>query len=91
MPNHAVAALELPTCPICHDPAHAAESDDLDRHPRCVALEELRGRYGRDVVDRAVELVGVDAPDLDDDVSAIDAACAELAELDAAADGPELA
>lgn len=33
-----------PLCPICHQPAHAAESDDLDRHPECAAIEdELAG------------------------------------------------
>jgi len=26
----------IPTCPICSLPAHAGETDDLDRHPACV-------------------------------------------------------
>lgn len=25
----------MPTCPICYQPAHASETDDLDRHPAC--------------------------------------------------------
>lgn len=29
--------MSAPTCPICLLPAHAAETDDLDRHPECVA------------------------------------------------------
>ena len=31
----------LPTCPICHLPAHAAESDDFDRHPTCAARFDI--------------------------------------------------
>lgn len=26
-------------CSICKKPAHASETDDLDRHPACVATE----------------------------------------------------
>ena len=26
---------EIEHCPICHQPAHASETDDLNRHPSC--------------------------------------------------------
>ena len=25
----------IPICPVCHKPAYAGETDDLDRHPEC--------------------------------------------------------
>ena len=31
-------ALDIPICPVCHLPAHASESDDLDRHEGCVDI-----------------------------------------------------
>ena len=33
---------EFPICPICNKPAHATETDDLDRHPECLEQEQQR-------------------------------------------------
>lgn len=30
-----VADAPISTCPVCHRPAHATETDDLDRHLEC--------------------------------------------------------
>jgi len=33
-----VRTLSITLCPVCNEPAHATESDDLDRHPECQPL-----------------------------------------------------
>jgi hypothetical protein len=36
------AGLILPLCPVCNEPAHAMESDDLDRHLQCQPADSAR-------------------------------------------------
>lgn len=36
--------VEIDHCSICGEPAHASETDDLDRHPHCVVVQGQLGR-----------------------------------------------